>query len=55
MSVKIRVSYQDTEELKQILLLLRPVVKSCKVTKGRQEGAYKKAYVEVKGLSKSLL
>lgn len=55
MSVKIRVSYQDTEELKQILLLLWPVVKSCKVTKDRQEGAYKKAYVDVKDLSKSLL
>lgn len=45
MSVKIRISYQDPEELEQIMNLLRPVVRSCKAPE-RQQGAFRKAYVE---------
>lgn len=44
MSVKIRVSYTDDEELAGVIRLLSPVVKSCKVAK-RQEGTYRKAYI----------
>ena len=45
MSVKIRISYQDPEELEQIMNLLRPVVRSCKAPE-RQQGAFRMAYVE---------
>ena len=44
-SVKIRISYQDPEELEQIMNLLRPVVRSYKAPE-RQQGAFRKAYVE---------
>ena len=44
MSVKIRVSYTDDEELARVIRLLSPAVKSCKVAK-RQEGAYRNAYI----------
>ncbi|MDO5540870.1 MAG: hypothetical protein Q4F83_12515 [Eubacteriales bacterium] len=48
MSVKIKVSYQTPQELESILKLLRPAIKSAKIKKG-QQGAYKKAYIEIKG------
>ena len=44
MSVKIRVSYTDDEELAGVIRLLSPVVKSWKVAK-RQESAYRNAYI----------
>ena len=44
MSVKIRVSYTDDEELAGVIRLLSPAVKSWKVAK-RQEGAHKNAYI----------
>lgn len=44
MSVKIRVSYTDDEELTGVIRLLSPAVKSWKVAK-RQEGAYRNAYI----------
>lgn len=44
MSVKIRVSYTDDEELVGVIRLLSPLVKSWKVAK-RQEGAHKNAYI----------
>ena len=44
MSVKIRVSYTDDEELAGVIRLLSPAVKSWKVAK-RQEGAYRNAYI----------
>ena len=47
MSVKIRVSYTDDEELAEVIRLLSPSVKSWKVAK-RQEGAYKNAYIWLK-------
>lgn len=44
MSVKIRVSYTEDEELTGVIRLLSPAVKSWKVAK-RQEGAYRNAYI----------
>lgn len=45
--IKIRVSYEQPEELKWALDRLRPEVKSLKVARN-QEGQFKKAYIEVK-------
>ena len=47
MSIKIRVSYTDEEELAGVIRLLSPMVKSWKVAK-RQEGAHKNAYIWMK-------
>ena len=47
MSVKIRISYNTSEELQGVIRLLHPVIKSCKVAKNK-DGRYKKAYVELK-------
>lgn len=47
MLVKIRVSYNTTNELNKVLKLLKPIVLSCKVAK-TQKGVNKKAYIEVK-------
>lgn len=46
MSVKIRISYTTTQELKEVLKHLQPILKSYKPDKGKN-GAYKKAYVEL--------
>lgn len=46
MSVKIRVSYTDEEELAGVIRLLSPVVKSWKVKP--QKGRYKLAYIDMK-------
>lgn len=45
MSVKIRVSYTDDEELAGVIRLLAPLGKKWKVAK-KQKGPYKKAYTE---------
>lgn len=45
MSVKIRVSYTDDEELAGVIRLLSPLGKKWKVAKN-QKGKYKKAYTE---------
>lgn len=50
MSAKVKISYEKPEELKQIVAMLSPVMRSCKVAKG-QQGCYKKAYVEIEGLA----
>lgn len=47
LSVKIRISYNTSEELQGVIRLLHPVIKSCKVAKNK-DGRYKKAYVELK-------
>lgn len=47
MSVKIKISYQERAELDRVLQLLRPAMKSFKASKN-QNGAYKKAYIELK-------
>jgi len=46
MSVKVRISYEKSQELQQVLKLLRPVIKSYKAEKGKN-GPYKRAYVEI--------
>ena len=46
MSVKIKVSYNTEEELKNVMKLLAPIVKNCKVSKNK-EGCFKKAYVSL--------
>ena len=45
MSVKIRVSYTDEEELARVIRLLPPLGKKWKVARN-QKGKYKKAYTE---------
>lgn len=47
MSVKIKVSYERPEELREILRLLRPKVKRWKAS-GSREGRFLKAYIELK-------
>lgn len=47
MSVKIRVSYENPQELQAVLEQLAPMVQSHKISK-RQEGQYKKAYIVLK-------
>lgn len=48
MSVRINVKYTTEEELAGVIRLLSPAVKSWKVAK-RQEGAFKNAYIVMKG------
>lgn len=47
MSVKIKVSYENPQELQEVLERLAPMVQKCKASKG-QEGRYKKAYIVLK-------
>lgn len=46
MSVKIKVSYTDDQELAGVIQLLAPAVQRCKVPK-LQKGEYKRAYVDL--------
>lgn len=46
MSVKIKVSYEQPEELQRVLKCLRPVIKSYKVAK-EQKGKYRRVYIEL--------
>lgn len=46
MAVKIKVSYEELQELHTVLKLLKPVIKSCKAGKGGN-GRYRRAYLEV--------
>ena len=48
MSVKIKVSYEQPEELQQILDKLGQGVKHVKLSR-QQAGQYKKAYIDFKG------
>ncbi len=43
--MKIRISYNDSQELHTVLKLLNPVVKSWKADKGKN-GAVKRAYID---------
>ena len=52
MSIKIKVSYQNEHELQMILQLLKPAIKSYKAA-DRQQGAYKRAYIEIKTSDKT--
>lgn len=47
MSIKIKVSYQNAEELDQVLQLLRPVIKSYRIS-GNQAGSFRKAYINLR-------
>ena len=46
MAVKVRISYENPQELHTVTELLKPIIKSCKADKG-ENGRYKKAYLEV--------
>lgn len=46
MSVKIRVSYTDDEELAGVIRLLSPQMVSYKVAR-QQQGKYKRAYIDL--------
>ncbi|WWR19592.1 hypothetical protein V1226_24640 [Lachnospiraceae bacterium JLR.KK009] len=46
MATKIRISYEEPQELHTVLKLLNPIIKSCKEDKG-ENGRYKRAYLEV--------
>lgn len=50
MSVKVRISYEKSQELHAVLELLRPMMKSYKAEKGGN-GPYKRAYVEIEARS----
>lgn len=52
MSVKIKVSYQESNELDQVLQLLRPVIKSCRIS-GNQTGSFRKAYIDLRAEHRS--
>lgn len=43
---KVRVSYEEPQELHTVLKLLNPIIKSCKADKG-ENGRYKRAYLDV--------
>lgn len=51
MSIKIKVSYQDPEELNGLLRILRPIIQSLSLAK-EQKGKYKRAYITVKPIKK---
>lgn len=44
MSLKVRVSYTEPQELKAVIRLLKPIIRSCKVGKG-EDGPHKRAYM----------
>lgn len=46
MAVKVRVSYEEPQELHAVLELLNPIVKSYKAGKGG-DGRFKRAYLDV--------
>ena len=52
MSVKIRISFTEDEELAGVIRLLSPVLKSYKVS-GKREGKYRNAYAELKKSNKT--
>ncbi len=46
MAVKVRVSYTTEQELQKVLILLKPAIKSYKISKDNA-GRYNKAYIEL--------
>ena len=48
MSVKIRISYTEEEELAGVIRLLSPTLKSYKVS-GKKEGKHRNAYADLDG------
>lgn len=51
MSIKIRISYTEDEDLAGVIRLLSPLVKSWKKSRS-SKGKYKKAYAELKETKK---
>lgn len=47
MSAKIKVSYENEQDLKKIIVMLGPIIKDIKSSKN-SEGRYKKAYIFLK-------
>lgn len=47
MSVKIKISYENERELKEVIALLKSKITDYKLSKN-QEGRYKKAYIYLK-------
>lgn len=45
--VKIKVSYQNTQELDRLIQILEPYILSMKLSK-QQDGRYLKAYIQLK-------
>ena len=45
--VKIKVSYEERQELEKVIKLLSPVIVSYKISKN-DKGQFKKAYIEIK-------
>lgn len=50
MSVNIKVSYTEDEELSRVKRLLSPMIKKCKVKP--RKGRFKLAYIEMKDIAK---
>lgn len=48
MTIKIRLSYEEPAELREVIRLLSPRIKNYKVSKNN-DGQYKKAYIELIG------
>lgn len=46
MAAKVRISYEEPQELHTVLKMLNPIIKSCKTEKG-VNGRFKKAYLDV--------
>lgn len=51
--IKIKVSYETQEELRQLLQKLHPSVNKCKIPR-QQSGKFKKAYIEIKNPDRRL-
>ena len=47
MSVKIRISFTEDEELAGVIRLLSPALKSCKVSR-KKEGKHRNAYADLR-------
>ena len=49
--IKLKISYEQEEDLARILTVLRPMIIRCKRS-GNTQGRYKKAYVELEHVMK---
>ena len=50
--VKLKISYDDKEELKRFLEVINPYISNLKTDKG-DKGSYRKAYANVKKINKN--
>ena len=49
--IKLKISYEQEEDLARILTVLRPMIIRC-IRSGNMQGRYKKAYVELEHVMK---